>query len=201
MSEFGDVKQLEAVFAKFTDPVRIKVYYDDSELGQGIYEFRQKFGRLTDKLLWDEEKTAGIPGMEIFRHDGSPTGVTYHAVPGGHELQSFVLALYNAAGPGQAVADEVLSGVKALTGRRNIKVMMTLSCTMCPEAVTAAQRLALLSDNISAEIFEVVRFPDIIEKYNIKGVPCIVIDDGHDEHVTFGRKNINEMLALLQAAE
>ena len=49
-----------------------------------------------------------------------------------------------------------------------------------------------------AEIFDVIRFQDIIDKYKIKGVPCIVIND---EHVTFGKKNINEMLALLQAAE
>lgn len=198
MSEFGDVEQLKAVFAKFANPVMVKVHYDDSELGQGIYEFSQKFGRLTDKLSWEENRAEGIPGLEIFRHDGSPTGVVYHAVPGGHELQSFVLALYNAAGPGQEVAAEVLSGVNALAGKRNIKIMMTLSCGMCPEAVTAAQRLALLSENISAEIFDVIRFPDIIEKYNIKGVPCIVIDD---EHVTFGKRNINEMLALLQDSE
>ena len=55
-----------------------------------------------------------------------------------------------------------------------------------------------MSDNVTAEIFDVIRFQDIIDKYKIKGVPCIVIND---EHVTFGKKNINEMLALLQAAE
>lgn len=198
MSEFGDVEQLKAVFAKFANPVKIKVRYDDSELGQGIYEFRQKFGKLTDKLEWEEEKAEGIPGMELFRHDGSPTGVTYHAVPGGHELQSFVLALYNTAGPGQEVPDDVRSGLEAIDGRHNIQVMMTLSCSMCPEAVTAAQRLATLSDNISAEIFDVIRFQDIIDRYNIKAVPCIVIDE---ENVTFGKKNISEMLALVQNAK
>ena len=96
------------------------------------------------------------------------------------------------------MAPEVVEQAKAIGSRMKIQVMMTLSCNQCPEAVTAAQRLATLSDNVTAEIFDVIRFQDIIDKYKIKGVPCIVIND---EHVTFGKKNINEMLALLQAAE
>lgn len=198
MQDFGDVEQLKALFAKFASPVRLKVRYDDSDLGQGIHSFIQDFCKLSDKLLWEAEEARGIPGIEIFREDGSPVGIVYHAVPGGHEFQSFLLALYNTAGPGQEVAPEVVEQAKAISSRMKIQVMMTLSCNQCPEAVTAAQRLAALSDNVTAEIFDVIRFQDIIDKYNIKGVPCIVIND---EHVTFGKKNINEMLALLQAAE
>ena len=88
MQDFGDVEQLKALFAKFASPVRLKVRYDDSDLGQGIYSFIQDFGKLSDKLLWEAEEAEGIPSIEIFREDGSPVGIVYHAVPGGHEFQS-----------------------------------------------------------------------------------------------------------------
>ena len=34
-------------------------------------------------------------------------GMRFHGVPGGHEFNSFILALYNAAGPGQDVGEEI----------------------------------------------------------------------------------------------
>ena len=41
MQDFGDVEQLKALFAKFASPVRLKVRYDDSDLGQGIHSFME----------------------------------------------------------------------------------------------------------------------------------------------------------------
>ena len=34
------------------------------------------------------------------------TGLAFHGVPSGHEFNSFVLGLYNAAGPGQPLGDD-----------------------------------------------------------------------------------------------
>ena len=62
-------------------------------------------------------------------------------MPGGHEFTSFVLGLYNAAGPGQALDPEVREKILGLK-KTDMKVLVTLSCTMCPELVTAAQRIA-----------------------------------------------------------
>ena len=57
-----------------------------------------------------------------------------HGVPGGHEFTSFVLGLYNASGPGQTLDEEILSGIRSLKPA-HMNILVSLSCTMCPELV------------------------------------------------------------------
>lgn len=53
--------------------------------------------------------------MKICRADGSETGVAFHGVPGGHEFTSFVLGLYNLAGPGQRLDDQTKALIRNST--------------------------------------------------------------------------------------
>ena len=71
---------------------------------------------------------------------GSWTGLAFHGVPGGHEFTSFVLGLYNAAGPGQALDEDTRAAIQSVQKPIKLEILVSLSCTMCPELVTAAQR-------------------------------------------------------------
>ncbi len=42
----------------------------------------------------------------------------------------------------------------------------------------AAFQLAMSSDKITADVFEVQEFPDLARRYQIRGVPMTVINDG-----------------------
>ena len=76
----------------------------------------------------------------------------------------------------------------------NLKVLVSLSCTMCPELVIAAQRIAAASAWVTAEAYDLNHFPDLRERYNVMSVPCLVIND---EKVSFGKKNVGQLLELL----
>lgn len=186
--------QLKEAFSHFTGQVKVVVRYDGSELGEDLRTFMAQLGPLSDKMVVSEEKTDGVAGIELFYSDGSPAGIIYHAAPEGHEFQSFISALYNVAGPGKVINAEVEEKAKAVTGKKNIKIMVTMSCRNCPVVVAGAQRLAVVSQGISAEVFDVSRFPDMVEKYGVKGVPCMIIDD---EAVHFGRKEMDQLFSLL----
>jgi thioredoxin reductase (NADPH) len=67
---------------------------------------------------------------------------------------------------------------------------------MCPELVMAAQRIAALNEEVTAEVYDLTHFPEIRDKYNVMSVPCLVINGG--ETVTFGKKNIRQLLELLK---
>lgn len=193
-------EQLASVFAKFESTVTIKAFLDESQLGSEISGFLAELAPLTEKVNCEKEyitdKLGGklLPYMELFFPDGRSSGIRFHAVPGGHELNSFVIALYNVAGPGQATDADVLEKIKGITAKINIKVMLSLSCTMCPEVVMATQKIAVLSENVTAEAIDVMHFPAIKEQYKIMSVPCMVIND---EAVYFGKKSINEILDIL----
>ena len=66
---------------------------------------------------------------------------------------------------------------------------------MCPELVTAAQRIAAENEAITAEVYDLTHFPELRDKYNVMSVPCLVIDDG--AKITFGKKNIRQLVDIL----
>lgn len=186
--------QLKEAFSHFAGQVKVVTRYDGSELGEDLRSFMAQLSPLSDKIVASEEKTEGIPGIELFYSDDKPSGIIYHAAPEGHEFQSFISALYNVAGPGKVINAEIEEKAKAITDNKNIKIMVTMSCRNCPVVVAGAQRLAIVSEGISAEVFDVSRFPDMVEKYSVKGVPCMIIND---EAVHFGRKEIDQLFSLL----
>lgn len=176
--------QLEAVFSRMEKPLRLRLYLDERPISQELKGYMEELGRLTDKLRVEiaEEKLAERPCVRILREDGTWTGLAFHGVPGGHEFTSFVLGLYNASGPGQTIDQESLARLKALEGPVRMKILVSLSCTMCPELVTA-------------EVYDLNHFPDLRDTYRVMSVPCLVINDG--EQVYFGKKNVGQLLDLL----
>ena len=193
----GDMlAQLNAVFARMGSKLVLKVALDDRPVSAELKQYMEELARLTDKL--SVEMISGddhAPFVKVCRPDGSETGLAFHGVPGGHEFTSFVLGLYNAAGPGQPLDADVRTAIAALP-QRKMQVLVSLSCTMCPELVTAAQRIAAENAGVSAEVYDLTHFPDLRDKYNVMSVPCLVIDEGRT--VTFGKKNIRQLLDILK---
>lgn len=188
--------QLTPVFAKFTDDLLLRAALDNSRAATEIRGFLNELTPLSAHLRWEEagEAANGLPYIEVCRADGTSLGFRFHGVPGGHEFNSFIVTLYNAAGPGQAIGEEQLAAVKALRGRKKLQVVISLSCTMCPELVMAAGRLAVENDGIEIDVFDINLFPELREQYKIMSVPCLIYND----KVSFGKKNIDELLQLMR---
>ena len=153
--------------------------------------------KLTDKLSVEisNQSTEAAPCVEVYRQNGSYTGLAFHGVPGGHEFTSFVLGLYNAAGAGQRIDEDVAEAISKIDRRVDLKVLVSLSCTMCPDLVIAAQKLASLNENVTAEVYDLNHFPEIKDKYQVMSVPCLVINDS--EKISFGKKNIRQLLEII----
>ena len=188
--------QLDTVFSRMESSLQLELYLDDTPLSRELKAFMEELCALTDRLSVREEKerSEAAPCVRICREDGSWTGLAFHGVPGGHEFTSFVLGLYNAAGPGQTMDEESLEMAKKL-GKTDLKVLVSLSCTMCPELVTAAQRIAVENPEVSARVYDLNHFPGLRERYRVMSVPCLVVNDG--EMVSFGKKNVRQLLELL----
>lgn len=121
-------------------------------------------------------------------------GLAFHGVPSGHEFTSFVLGLYNAAGPGQAIDSDTKRQIASITSTVNMKLLVTLSCTMCPDLVVAAQHIAAENPHITAHVYDIRHFENLKERYNVMSVPCLVIND---DKISFGKKNMEQILQLI----
>lgn len=191
--------QLDTVFGRMARPLVLKLYLDGRPVSAELEGYMNALAALTDKLtVTVEDRNAPsdmAPCVKVALSDGTGTGLAFHGVPGGHEFTSFVLGLYNAAGPGQSMDADVAADIAALNTDADIKVLVSLSCTMCPELVTAAQRIAAASPRVTAEVYDINHFEDMKNKYNVMSVPCLVIND---TQVSFGKKNIRQVVDLLK---
>ncbi|MBU3827048.1 MAG: FAD-dependent oxidoreductase [Candidatus Anaerobiospirillum merdipullorum] len=189
------VGQLNAVFERMQSKLILQVQLGSDDKSAELLAAMQELAALTDKLECTSVSGEGehLPCVRILRADGTWTGLAFHGVPGGHEFTSFILGLYNAAGPGQAVEPDDLTRAQAL-GATKLQILISLSCTMCPDLVTAAQRVASLNDKVTAEVYDVNLYPELRTRYKVMSVPCLVVND---EHISFGRKNLSELLTYL----
>ena len=191
------LNQLNTVFSRMASPLVLKLQLDGRPVSGELKGYMEELASLTEKLsVVVEEGGEDAPCVQVCRSDGSWTGLAFHGVPGGHEFTSFVLGLYNAAGPGQPVDADVLETVRSIDKKTDIKVLVSLSCTMCPELVTAAQRIAAENENITAQVYDLNHFPALRDKYNVMSVPCLVVGDG--EKISFGKKNVRQLVELLK---
>lgn len=198
----GMRQQLQPVFDRMESPLELRLHLADDDVSAELRAYMDELASLTPKLAvsvasGDEGGVEGLPYVEVCR-DGSPTGLAFHGVPGGHEFTSFVLGLYNAAGPGQPLDQADLSAIERIGADTSLTVIVGLSCTMCPEVVTAAQHIAALNPHVSAHVYDVNRFPALRDRYNVMSVPCLVVSrEGSDERVSFGRKGLSQVLELI----
>ena len=178
--------------------MQLALYLDERPVSAELERFITELAGMTDKLTMQvAERSASsqeAPYVRVCLQDGTPTGLTFHGVPGGHEFTSFVLGLYNAAGPGQTLDVATRQAIAALNKPVAMKVLVSLSCTMCPDLVVAAQHIAALNPQVTAEVYDLAHFEQLKERYQVMSVPCIVLDE---DQVTFGKKNIQQLLALL----
>lgn len=190
-------EQLVCVFDRFARRVIVKAYLNGTGASKELEGFANELKGMHDRLelAFENLEETREPFLEICTESGS-SGIRYYSVPGGHEFNSFIIALYNAAGPGQKLGERVVDRIKAIEGRHLLQVMATLSCTNCPEVVMATQKIASVSERIDAEMYDLSKFPEIKEKYQIMAVPCLIIDKG--EKVLFGKKGIEEILEAVE---
>lgn len=212
-------QQLNVVFGRMSRPVTLALELDDTPLSTELRGFIDALVALSGGKLKltvvDGEYKKDDTGRAVFDVDsvlpaarpcvrmvvdGEPTGLAFHGVPSGHEFNSFVLGLYNVAGPGQPLGDDLIDRSRSITDPLDIMVLVSLTCTMCPETVLASQRIASLNPAVRAEAYDVAHFPELRDHYGAMSVPCIVITraDG-TQQVEFGKKSIPQMLELVGA--
>ena len=192
-------QQLDTVFARMERPLLLKLYLDNRSVSKELEQFISDLTALSDKLavnVIDRQADAGFaPCVEVCLTDGTPTGIAFHGVPSGHEFTSFMLGLYNAAGPGQALDEAAREQIAAITNKTDMKILVTLSCTMCPDLVVAAQRIAAANPNVVAHVYDIHHFENLMNRYKVMSVPCLVVNE---EKISFGKKNLEQVLAFIQ---
>lgn len=188
-------EQLQPLLSQFKNKVIVKITLGNNDLAKELEQFGKECSTLSENIqIQYENSTESDSSMTLCHPDGTTSGISYRAIPGGHEFNSFLLGLYQLAGGAKPLDTSIEERIKQLKST-DLKVFITLSCTMCPDVVTACQRIAHENPHVTTTILDIAHCPDLREKYKVMSVPCLLIDD---KEIHFGKKNMEQILTLVE---
>ena len=174
---------------KLVDPVKIVMFTQEIEC-QYCEQTRmlvQELAPLNDKIMvqiLDFVKDAAIakeygidkiPAIAILGK--KDYGVRIYGIPYGYELQTLVEAIVTVSKGTTDLSENTKSILKEVKSPVHIQVFVSLTCPHCPAAAAVAHKLAVESQLVKADVIDSGEFPDLAMKYNVVGVPKIVINE------------------------
>ena len=174
---------------KLVDPVKIVMFTQEIECRfcSDTRRLVQELATLSDKItveiydfVADEAKAKEygidkIPALAIIGK--KDYGVRIYGIPYGYELQTLIEAIINVSKAKTDLSDNTKNILAEVKSPVHIQVFVTLTCPHCPVAAAVAHKLAVESDMVKADVIESSEFPDLAMKYNVIGVPKIIINE------------------------
>lgn len=201
--------QIQDIFKGMINPITIKLFVDGNcETCQETTQLLTETSELSDKITLEvieladageDLVTYGIertPSFVFLDQKGQYRGVKFNGIPAGHEINSFISAIMEMSGVEFQFSQKVLERIAKINKPVDIKVFVTLSCPHCPGAVQTAHRLAMLNSNVKGEMIEAQTFYELSTKYNVSGVPKIVINDKYE---LLGNQPVEEFLKKIES--
>ena len=174
---------------QLVDPVKIVMFTQEIECRYCTQtrELATEIASLNDKISLevydfvanaDKAKELGITRIPALAVIGKKDyGVRIYGIPYGYELQTLIEAVINVSKGTTNLSDKTKQILKDVKSPVHIQVFVTLTCPHCPAAAAIAHKLAVESDLIKADVIDGSEFPDLSLKYNVIGVPKIVINE------------------------
>jgi alkyl hydroperoxide reductase subunit AhpF len=84
--------------------------------------------------------------------------------------------LLDASNGKSGLSEASLETVQSVDKDLHIQVFVTPTCSYCPQVARLAHKLAIESEHV-ADVIEVTEFPNLAQRYAIRGVPKTVINE------------------------
>jgi glutaredoxin-like protein len=104
-------------------------------------------------------------------------GIRFYGTPGGFEFASFLDAIRSVSRGESSLPPALREKLAGLDKPVRIRVFVTPTCPYCPQAVETANHIALAADGVKAEMVEAMEFSELSDRFGVRGVPRIVIND------------------------
>jgi NADH-dependent peroxiredoxin subunit F len=188
--------QLEQHFALLKHPVEFAAAVDDSPKSRQLAQFLDEVAALSGKLTVTREDNERRPSFAI-RRAGTNVEVRFAAIPLGHELTSFVLAVLQVGGHPPAVKPEILDQVRQLDGDYEFTTYLSLTCQNCPEVVQALNVMSITNPRIRHVAVDGSLFRSEAQARNVLAVPTVFLNGSEFDQ---GRMTIEQILAKLDTS-
>ncbi len=126
-------------------------------------------------LVVTEDRSLAAPVLEIAR-PGEPSRISFEGLPSGYEFSTLLDAVERVSSAADDLAPETRAALGALTSDVELMVFVTPTCPYCPGAASLANRMALASPRVRARTVEANEFPELSDRFGVRGVPQTVVN-------------------------
>ncbi len=204
--------QIKDIFEKeFKEPVTVKLFSQAigcescqtaeellKELVEVVGEDRLKYELHTPVLEKDIAEKYGVDRIPTIVIEGDRDyGIRYVGLPAGLEFSTLIQGILQVSKRKPNLSDKTVELLKDIDIPIELMVFVTTSCGYCPSAAVMAYNFALASDYITAKVIDASENPDLAERFQVVGVPKIVINEGLAEFV--GAQPENAFLGYVMA--
>jgi glutaredoxin-like protein len=189
-------KQITEAFADVQAPVQV-LYFgskDNCEYCNETKQLLEEVTALNDKLelsVYDMQEHQDVaskfnvtnaPGIVIAARDGAEVtnlGIQFSGIPSGHEFSTLINDIVIVSKRESGLNEKTREFLKNLDKPLHLQVFVTPTCPYCPRAVLLAHQMAMENPQmIRAEGVEATEFPELANRFNVRGVPQTVINSG-----------------------
>lgn len=187
-------KQLAQHLTLLRHPVELVTSLDDGAKSQQLMELLTEVAALSDKITVirrdDDERR---PSFAVVRA-GNDVSVRFAAIPLGHELTSFVIALLQVGGHPSTASPELVEQIRQLDGEYDFVTYLSLSCQNCPEVVQALSLMSVLNPKITHVAVDGALFREEAEARGVLTVPTVLLNG---EVFDQGRMTLEQIVSRL----
>jgi glutaredoxin-like protein len=190
------VRQIHSAFEELQEPVQI-LFFGSKKNCEYCEETRRLLEEVTsldEKLklaAYDLEEHADmassfnvtdVPGIVIAARDHAEVrnlGVQFTGIPSGHEFSTLINDIVIVSRRDSGLNEQTRQFLRNLDKPLLMQVFVTPTCPYCPRAVLLAHQMAMENPQmIRAEGVDAMEFPELADRFNVRGVPQTVINSG-----------------------
>lgn len=188
--------QIQQAFDGMQEPVQVLLFTSSTNC-EYCSETRQLLEEVTalhDKLqlsVHDLDEEAALarqyqvdhaPGIVIAARDDQEVknlGIQFSGIPSGHEFSTLINDILMVSRRDSGLDAQTRDFLKGLDQPLHLQVFVTPTCPYCPRAVLLAHQMAMENPAmIRAEGVEATEFPELANRFHVRGVPQTVINAG-----------------------
>ena len=167
-----ELETAKSTLETLQNPVVLKVNLTKDTLSKKFRKFIETLAAVSSKLqpIYTTYSADDPPTIEI------KSNLRYMALPSGREMAPFLQSLISRSSGETSLAERTLSTMAKLITSMKVEVMVSPTCSHCPNIVGLVNQLAMTSTYLEVTIIDITLFAQFAQKYNIRAVPTLVID-------------------------